>query len=59
MPSKPNVSQLVETARPVVTRLAEEETSAIAAGGVMHGVKASLIESGVLLYLHTAGGGAV
>jgi hypothetical protein len=25
MPSKPNVSQLVETARPVVTRLAEDE----------------------------------
>lgn len=44
--------------RETIIRLAEEEDAAAAADGAMHGIKATLIESGVLLYLHTAGGGA-
>jgi hypothetical protein len=49
---------LPEPERMLIARLAAEEEAAAAEGGAWHGVKASLIESGVLLYLHTACGGA-
>ena len=41
----------------LIASLADAEHRA-AAASPLHGVKATLIESGVLLYLHTAGGGA-
>ena len=41
-----------------ITALAAEERRAAAEGGALHSIKASLVESGVLLYLHTAVGGA-
>ena len=44
--------------RSLIARLAEEERSAAAEGGSLHSAKATLVESGVLLYLHTAAGGA-
>ena len=43
--------------RELIARLAEEEHKA-AASSPLHSVRATLIESGVLLYFHTAGGGA-
>lgn len=44
--------------RALVERLGGEEEEAAAQLGPLHGVRATLIESGVLLYFHTAAGGA-
>ena len=49
---------LPDSERELIARLAAEEAAAAAEGGAWHGVRASLVESGVLLYLHTACGGA-
>ena len=43
--------------RALIERLAHAESKA-AETSPLHGVRATLVESGVLLYLHTAGGGA-
>ena len=42
----------------LIERLADQEEEAASAYGWLHGIKATLVESGVLLYLHTAAGGA-
>ena len=52
------VSALPEAERLLIERLAAEEAAAAEALGMLYGVRATLVESGVLLYLHTAAGGA-
>jgi hypothetical protein len=49
---------LPEEERALAARLAEEEKRAAREGGALHSARATLVESGLLLYLHTAGGGA-
>ena len=51
------LAALPEAERELIARLAAAEQKA-AEASPLHGVRATLIESGVLLYLHTAGGGA-
>jgi hypothetical protein len=52
------LSSLPPSERALVERLGAEEAEASAAS-TSHRLKATLVESGVLLYLHTAAGGAV
>ena len=49
---------LSDSERALITRLADEEQRAAEAGGALHAFRASIVESGVLLYFHTAAGGA-
>lgn len=53
----PVLDELSATEREEIERLATAEEAA-AAASPLHAVRASLVESGVLLYFHTAGGGA-
>jgi len=64
MPSRrrthgPNaLAGLPDAERELIARLAAAEDAAAASLGALHGIRATLLESGVLLYLHTAAGGA-
>ena len=52
------LAPLPSAERVLIERLAADEAAAAAALGPLHRMRATLLESGLLLYLHTAAGGA-